>query len=203
MARNDGTVSRCAAYGRVGSGPSVPWWLTALLLALLCLPLPIYHFLTSSPGGEVFAPVIVDPNARPIEPEDDPVPAPGEGAGAAASSSFVMNAEVYVSSENYAGSIGLRCPTWSSRGLVATVRLTPDDQRRVGYDGASGHATLFQSGLVLPGHGIDVIALGALPDWSRLPKGTYELPVLLEFYDVETHEKTAVDTVVPLEVTVG
>ena len=48
-----------------------------------------------------------------------------------------------------------------------------------------------------------MITLGALPDGTRLPAGEYELSVLLEFYDIETNEKSAVNTVVPLEVTIS
>lgn len=48
-----------------------------------------------------------------------------------------------------------------------------------------------------------MITLAPLPDGSKLPAGTYELSVLLEFYDMETNEKSAVNTEVPLEVTVG
>lgn len=201
VAKNAGVVERCTASGSIGRGSPVPWWLVALLLLLLCLPLPIYFCLSSQRGDEVFAPVIIDPNATPIEPEQDLTPAPEEETDT--SSSFIMNAEMYVSSENYAGTIGLRCPTWSTRGFVATVRLTPEDQQKIGYAGTGDYVTLYQSGLVLPGYGIDVITLGALPNGSRLPAGSYELSVLLEFYDVETNEKSAVDTTVPLEVTVG
>lgn len=63
-----------------------------------------------------------------------------------------MNAEMYVSTENYAGSAGLRCPSWSSRGFVATVRLTPEDQARLGYDGGD-FVTLYQSASSPPATG--------------------------------------------------
>lgn len=148
--------------------------------------------------------MILDPNAEPIQPEDEEIitPPPTEEA-TDTSASFIMNAEMWVSTENYAGQIGLRCPTWSTRGFVATVRLTAEDQARIGYTGGGEYEELYQSGLIAPGYGVDVITLGALPDGSRLLAGEYELSVLLEFYDTETNEKSAVNTVIPLEVTVS
>lgn len=200
--QNSGTITRCAALGRMGKEIPVPWWAAALLLLLLCFPLPIYFSLTAQAAAqEVFAPVILDPNAQPIDPETEITPAPD--AGTDTSASFIMNAEMYVSTENYAGSIGLRCPTWSTRGFVATVRLTVEDQEKIGYSGNGESVSLYQSGLIAPGYGVDTITLSNLPDGSRLPAGAYELSVLLEFYDIDTNEKSAVNTVVPLEVTVG
>lgn len=201
-ARNSGTISRCTALGRIGRGAPVPWWLTAAVLLLLCFPLPVYFSLTAQAlGQEVFAPVILDPNAVPVEQEEEIPPAENEGGDTSAS--FVMNAEMWVSTENYAGRIALRCPSWSTRGFVATVRLTAEDQEKIGYAGGSEFIPLYQSGLITPGYGVDVITLSALPDGSKLPVGEYELSVLLEFYDTKTNEKSAVNTVVPLEVTVG
>lgn len=201
-AQNSGKISRCAALGKIGRKAPLPWWLTALLLLLLCIPAPLYFSLAAQAAGqEIFAPVILDPNAVPIDPKAEVTPAPDEVTDTSAS--FIMNAEMYVSTDNYAGTIGLRCPTWSTRGFVATVRLTPEDQASIGYAGSGDYLTLYQSGLLAPGYGIEVITLGALPDGSRLPAGEYELSVLLEFYDTQTYEKSAVNTVVPLEVTVG
>lgn len=202
VGQNSGTITRCAALGRMKKEHPVPWWATALLLLLLCFPLPIYFSLTAQAAArEIFAPVILDPNAQPIEPDEEITPEPDEVTDTSAS--FIMNAEMYVSIENYAGSIGLRCPSWSTRGFVATVRLTAEDQEKIGYAGDGGMISLYQSGLIAPGYGVDVITLAALPDGRRLPAGAYELSVLLEFYDIETNEKSSVNTVVPLEVTVG
>lgn len=200
-AQNSGIITHSAAVGTLGRKALIPWWAAALLLLLLCIPAPLYFSLTAQAAAqEVFAPVILDPNAKPIDPETELTPEPGQQTDTSAS--FIMNAEMYVSTENYVGSAGLRCPSWSSRGFVATVRLTPEDQARLGYDGGD-FVTLYQSGLIAPGYGVDVITLAPLPDGSRLPAGTYELSVLLEFYDMETNEKSAVNTEVPLEVTVG
>lgn len=200
VAQNSGTITRCAALGRMGKKSPLPWWATALLLFLLCLPLPIYFSLTAqTTTQEVFAPVILDPNAQPIDPNIQPQPEEVTDTSA----SFIMNAEMYVSVQNYAGSIGLRCPTWSTRGFVATVRLSQADQARIGYSGEADFIPLYQSGLIAPGYGVEVITLQPLPDGRKLPAGHYELSVLLEFYDVATNEKSTVNTVIPLEVTVG
>ena len=186
----------------MGKELPAPWWATALLLLLLCFPLPIYFSLTpQAAAAEIFAPVILDPNAKPIEPEKEMTPEPDEVTDTSAS--FIMNAEMYVGTGNYTGAIGLRCPTWSTRGFVATVRLTAEDQRKIGYAGDGGMVSLYQSGLIAPGYGVDVITLGSLPDGSKLPAGTYELSVLLEFYNIQTNEKAAVNSILPLETTVG
>ena len=200
VAQNAGRVERCAALGRIGKNLLLPWWIVALLLAALCIPAPAYFALTAlaAPGQEVFAPVILDPNAQPVDPEEEMAPDPDTVTDSSAS--FVMNAEMAVSVENYAGTIGLRCPSWSTRGFVASVRLAEEDARRLGSDGE--RPILYQSGLIAPGYGVDVITLGALPDGTLLPAGSYELSVLLEFYDMETNEKAAVNTVIPLQVTV-
>ena len=204
VAQNSGTVRHCAALGRIGKMLPLPWWAVALVLVALCIPAPVYFSLTAlAAGQEVFAPVILDPNAKPIEPEQDLVPEPEEtGDAEDTSASFIMNAEMYVSTENYAGTIGLRCPTWSTRGFVATFRVSQEDLRRVGYETEEAYLPLYQSGLIAPGYGVEVITLGSLPDGTNLPAGEYELSVLLEFYDMQTNEKSAVDTVVPLDVTV-
>ena len=204
VGQNAGAVLRCYAGGRVGGGALIPWWVSALLLLLLCFPMPVYFAVTAqAEAEEVFAPVILDPNAVPIEPDDEGVTTPPPEEVTDTSASFIMNAEMWVSTENYAGSAGLRCPTWSTRGFVATVRVTADDLARVGIASDQEYQTLYQSGLIVPGYGVDVIALGPLADGSRLPPGEYELSVLLEFYDVETNEKSAVNTVIPLETTVS
>ena len=201
--QNGGTILRCAAYGRISRGAVIPWWAGAALMLLLCLPLPAYFaFTAQATAQEVFAPIILDPNAKPIDPGEEEIVTPEPEQPSDTSASFIMNAEMTVGTENYAGAIGLRCPTWSTRGFVATVRLTEEDQAKIGYAGEGGMVTLYQSGLIAPGYGIDVITLGPLPDGSRLPIGAYELSVLLEFYDITTNEKSSVNTVVPLEVTV-
>ena len=201
VGQNSGTVTRSAALGKMGETIPIPWWVTALFLFLLCLPLPIYFFLNArSEATEIYAPIILDPNAQPIEPDEEITPEPDETTDTSAS--FIMNAEMFVSTENYAGAIGLRCPSWSTRGFVATVRLTVEDQEKIGYAGDGSMVSLYQSGLIAPGYAVDVITLGALPNGSKLPAGEYELSVLLEFYNTDTNEKSAVDTQIPLKVTV-
>ena len=200
-AQNGGTIRRCAALGRIGRGIPVPWWAAALILIALSIPAPVYFALTAlAAGQEVFAPVILDPNARPIEPRQDVVPEPGQADDTSAS--FILNAEMYVSTDTYAGAAGLRCPTWSTRGFVATFRVSREELARAGCEIAEAYLPLYQSGLIAPGYGVETVTLGRLPDGSGLPAGEYELSVLLEFYDMQTNEKSAVNTVVPLEITV-
>lgn len=199
-ADNRGTIARCAAYFGIRSGLCIPWQAAALLLAVLCIPLPVLFYMNAQhEAQEIFAPVILDPNAEPIEPGAEITPDTEESSDS--NSTFIMNAEMYVSTENYTGAIGLKCPTWSSRGFVATVFLSAEDQARIGVESDS-EIVLYQSGLLSPGYEIDNITLGRLPDGSVLPSGEYELSVLFEFYDMNTNEKSSTNTVVPLKVTV-
>lgn len=198
--QNHGSIMRCAAFGKIRKSFPIPWPLFAAMLVMLSIPAPAYFYMTAQQDAqEIFAPVILDPNAEPIAPEAEITPDPEDTSDNNAT--FIMNAEMYVSTENYTGAIGLKCPTWSSRGFVATVYLTQADQAKIGYSGGSD-IVLYQSGLLAPGYGIDNITLGNLPDGSKLPAGEYEFSVLLEFYNVETNEKAATNTVIPLEVTI-
>ncbi len=202
VAQNSGCVRNCAALGRIGQNPPIPWWAVACLLVALCIPLPVYFSLSAQAmGPEVYAPMILDPNAEPFAPEEAMIPEPEEEDDTSAS--FVMNTEMFLSTENPTGRIGLRCPSWSTRGFVATVRISQADLAQIGYSIEEDYLTLYQSGLIAPGYGVDVITLHPLPGNIALPAGTYTFSVLLEFYDMQTNEKSTVNTVVPLTVTVS
>lgn len=199
--QNMGVISNCCALGRVYNPLILPWWLPMLSLILLTgvLSSVFYFNAQNTTPQEIFAPVIIDPNASPIEDETFK---PDESEITDTTATFIMNAEMSISSANYAGAIGLRCPTWSTRGFVATVRVTDSDLRANGISTNAEYHTVYQSGLIQPGYGVDVITLSALQDGTKLPAGRYELSVLFEFYDIHTNEKSAVDSVVPLDVTI-
>ena len=203
VGQNGGVLRRCCSFGAITPAAPIPWPLSALLLLLLCLPAPLFFaFHAQTQAQEVFAPVILDPNALPIQPDGQPPAPPPQPEQEDTGASFTVNAQMRVSAENYAGAAGLRCPAWSTRGFVATVRVSGQELARAGYQTGAEYVTLYQSGLIQPGYGVDVITLGPLPGGSGLPPGEYELSVLLEFYDVQTNEKSSVNTVVPMEVTV-
>lgn len=199
VGQNMGTITNCCALGSVLYPILFPWWLPLLGLTLLASLLSATFFFSAqnTPPQEIFAPVIIDPNAIPIE--KDPF-TPEEEKITETNATFIMNAEMSVSSSNYAGTIGLRCPTWSKRGFVATVRVTGADLRTNGINVTGDYYTVYQSGLIQPGYGVDVITLSALPDGTKLPVGSYELSVLFDFYDMETNERSTLDSIVPLDV---
>lgn len=197
--QNIGTITRSFACGSLTS-LLIPWWLLPLFLILISISLSVLFCINGrDPEPEIFAPIIMDPNANPIE---DNIPAPNDSQLSNQNATFIMNAEMSVSTKNYAGFIGLRSPSWSNRGFVATVRATRADLAAHGIQSTGDYVTIYQSGLIQPGYGIDVITLGSLPDGTRLPAGTYEFSVLFEFYDVHTNEKSAVDATAPLDVTI-
>ena len=183
-AQNSGRISRCCVFGSLRRALPFPWWLPALLLALLlCIP-PMTFFAMADTGraAEAFAPIIMDPNAKPIVQEEEAaMPEPEDLTDTSAS--FIMNAEMTVSTQNYVGALGLRCPPWSARGFVATASV----------DGTE----IYKSGLIAPGMGVDVVTLS-----GNLPAGYYDVTVQFDFYDMETNEKAAVNSTAPLELTV-
>ena len=203
VGQNTGLIRSCCVLGKMTPWLLIPWWLLPLLLALLLSVPPIVFAVTAqmTPAAEVFAPIIVDPNAKPIDPEDPSVPEPSPEDLTDSSASFVMNAEMSVSHENYAGDVGLRCPKWSTKGFVATATASGADLQKNGA-AYTQDAVVYQSGLIVPNTGIDVILLSALPDGSKLPVGSYTFTVQFDFYDPETNERSSVNSTAPLEVTV-
>lgn len=47
VAQNSGLVARCAAFGVLKGAIPIPWQASALLLLLLCFPMPIYFAVTA------------------------------------------------------------------------------------------------------------------------------------------------------------
>jgi hypothetical protein len=94
-----------------------------------------------------------------------------------------MNAEMLVGTQSYTGKLNLRCPDWSTKGFVGTLT----------YNGE----TIYKSGLIVPGYGVDIVTLS-----TNLAPGEYECIMTLNFYDTTTYEKAALNTTVPLKLTV-
>ncbi len=198
VAQNEGYITSCCAIG--GVYPLFIWWWPLAGIALLALILSLTFILygDKEPPEEHFPPVIVDPNAIPtpddIQPDDEV---------SEKNATFIMNAEMEVSTSNYAGTIGLKCPSWSNRGFVATVRVTGADLRKNGVSASEEYYTVYKSGLIKPGYGVNVIVLDSLPDGTKLPAGEYEFSVIFEFYDIETNEKSVLNSTCPIDVTIS
>ena len=201
---NGGTILRCCAHGKLKMPLIIPWWLPAAGLTTVIVATPpimgVQSYLNSQ--NQMFAPVITDPNAKPIEKDKDIIPAPVTPEGEKdTSTAFIMNADMDVSQQNYVGSMGLKCPPWSTKGFVATAYVSSGD---LSANGASytKDAVVYTSGLIGPGMGVDVVTLSALPDGSKLPKGHYTLTVQFDFYDMETNECAAVNTTAPIDINI-
>ena len=200
VGQNEGTISNCCALGKILILLPFPWWAPLLLLLLLSAIICFSFYLSSAePAQEMFAPIIIDPNAKPVE---DTIPAPETHKIKESNATFIMNAEMFVSTSNYAGVIGLRCPSWSNRGFVTTIRVSGSDLADKGISASEDYYTIYQSGLIQPGYGIDIITLSGLPDGTKLPAGSYEFSVLFEFYNTETNEKHVINSTAPLNVTI-
>lgn len=200
---NEGNISRCCAHGKVYPLAAPILWISPAIISLIMafvISLSFFIDSTSPSGPEYFAPIIIDPNAKPFE---DTIPKPDPNEITPTNATFIMNSEMTVSSEDYIGVIGLRSPSWSTRGFVATVRVTKADLQKQGIGVNDDFTTIYQSGLIQPGFGVDVITLSSLPDGTKLPAGEYEFSVRFEFYNIENNEKSAVDSVVPLKVVIN
>lgn len=185
-AQNEGTIRRSCSIGGVRAPFLFLSWLPlAALLSLLFFAGTMAILLTGQPAeaaeAEVFAPVITDPNAVPMEMQEEETTEPEEITDT--SVCFIMNAEMLVGTENYTGVLNLRCPNWSTKGFVGTLTLNG--------------TTIYKSGLIAPGYGVDTVTLS-----GDLAPGEYECIMTLNFYDTTTYEKAALNTTVPLVLTV-
>ena len=202
VAQNNGTIKRCSVLGKIHPPLIIAWWWPLAAIVAINIALSLMFAVRSTLGTkELFAPVIMDPNAKPVEIEKETQDFE-EPEMTDTGASFIMNAEMPVSSTNYTGAIGLRCPYWSKRGFVATAVISGSELSANGSS-YSGDAVVYQSGLIAPGYGVDVITLSSLPDGSSIPPGKYAVAVQLEFYDMQTNECGSVNTSAPLELVVN
>ncbi len=194
---NEGVISNTCALGKVY--PPIIWWLPLGAIGLLTLLLVCCFVIygNQEPPVEHFPPVIVDPNAT--ETPDDITP---DGTPTEQNATFIMNTEMSVSTGNYTGTIGLKCPSWSKKGFVATVRVKGSDLRAYGVDAPDEYYVVHKTGLIKPGYGVSTITIGALPNGTKLPAGTYEFSVVFEFYNIITNEKSVLNSTCPIVVTV-
>ena len=198
VGQNDGFITNSCVIGKVYY--PILWWLPLGILGLLALLLCLCFIGLGDkePPQEYFPPVIIDPNAVPTPDDIQPDDTVGEK-----NATFIMNSEMEVKTNNYAGKIGLKCPSWSNRGFVATVRVTGSDLRKNGVSASEEYYVVYKSGLIKPGYGISVIVLDSLPNGTKLPAGDYTFSVMFEFYDMETNEKSVLNSTCPIEVKIS
>lgn len=205
VSQNNGFIVRSCVLGEIKLPPKILWWWPLLALAVISCMIPAAFVVKSNvKDKETFAPVIMDPNAKPMDKKDFSKPVVPEkepenmtDSGAA----FIMNSEMTVSKDNLTGVIGLRCPPWSQRGFVATATVSAKDLKKNGSS-YTKDAVIYKSGLIAPKYGVNVITLSDLPDGSKLPAGSYSINVQLDFYDIKTNECSAVNTSAPLDLIV-
>ena len=197
---NSGLIKDCSSYGKIRVPGIMPWWVPAVSIAAVFMAVIIIMAVRSLSGSsdDLFAPRIFDPNAKPLVHEKEIMPEPAEDIEEY-STAFTMNADMQVSRNNYAGAIGLNCPSWSKKGIVATIYVSGSDLEANGAS-YTEDAVVYTSGLIGPGMGIDVVILSELPDGSLLPVGDYTMIVQLDFYDSTTNELSSFNTKAPINV---
>lgn len=219
--KNYGTIEACAFMGAIA--PLVPLWVYivpvggVLLLLLLLGLLLMLRNLTESP----YKPIVIDPGSVPVV---DNTPADPPPAGTSRIS-INLNQEIYVNvtpdpvSGVQAGIADYVNPKRSTQDVV--LRICVSDAELIakgienagftaeeyairssaeGYDPAKATQELYRSGRIPVGFQMEVVGLKALPNGTYLPLGDYEMKVVIDPYDPQTHEKSVVNAEAPVTV---
>ena len=212
VGKNGGVIVNCYVCGKIAF-PILLWpfiLLALLLLLLLLIPLGIRLF--KDDGG--YVPEVIDPNQVPIV-EKDNIGKPEPGTSRI---SFEVNHEVYVGASSGVGQMGYRNPARATQDVVVHIVVsdselvkagydltaigvrTAEEMAAAGYNADTAYTELYRSGLVQVGYAIDNCKLSALPNGEMLKIGSYEMLLLIDGYDPETHERSIINTNVPITI---
>ena len=212
VGKNGGVIINCYVCGKI-LFPILLWpfiLLAILLLLLLLIPLGIRLF--KDDGG--YVPEVIDPNQVPIV-EKDNIGKPAEGTSRI---SFEVNHEVYIGASTGVGQMGYRNPARATQDVVVHIVIsdselvkagydltaigvrTAEEMAAAGYNADTAYTELYRSGLVQVGYAIDNCKLSALPNGEMLKLGSYEVLLLIDGYDPETHERSIINTNVPVTI---
>lgn len=174
-----------------------PRLIRTLLVTLLVLIVIIILLLLRSCGAERqqtvlepdYAPVEVDPGAKPIEGEKETAKPEVTSGGGSVTISFRDDVTYQLST----GTVSLfyQNPSASTHDVVVQIILVRDGAEYL----------LAQSGRLEPGY--QVTSLQRAENAPRLSAGGYDGKLKLLFYDRETGERAMVDTDIPCTVTVS
>lgn len=202
VGQNAGWIDGSSSDGVI-DGTILIWWILLPFIWILTFLIPLLFYWNGQKSyREVFAPVIVDPNAKPIQSQNIPADPQNGQITSTSQNGFIMNSSMEVSIANYVGRIGLKCPSAADSSFVARIYVQKQDLNRLGFSGIDQDVLVYQSGLIQPGYGIETIALEATIQQQSLPIGEYEMVVHFDFYDTQTNEKRIVDSTIPLHVTI-
>ena len=214
VGKNSGLIERCAFIGKVTKViPIILFFLPlmGLLLALLLVGLIILmQRLNDSPYEQES----IDINQRPIISTESVTPPP-QGTERV---SIEMNQEAYFNVDTGVGLIDFVNPTRGTRDLLIHIMITDAElmetlgktgrtaeaqaalEAEEGYNAETQYYELYRSGLIQIGNALPAAKLGALADGTMLPEGTYEMMVVVDAYDPETHEKAVLKTQLPIKI---
>lgn len=214
VGKNAGFIEGCSFIGKITKAfPIILFFLPflALLLSLLIIALLL---LMKRWGDSPYVPEVIDPNQRPVVEHGtyDPPPAGSERI------SIEMNQEAYFNVATQVGLIDFVNPKRGTKNLIIRIQVSdaelmetigktgrkPEDQAKLdadpNYNPASSYQELFRSGLLEIGYALDAAKLKSLPDGSTLPVGNYDMLVVVDAYDPETHEKSVMKTQLPITI---
>ena len=211
VGKNSGTIINCYVCGKVQFPVLIPpLWPLAFLAALLLIPVGVRLF--KDDGG--YVPEVIDPNQVPIIEKDD-IPKPQAGTSRI---SFEVNHEIYISSSTGVGQMNYKNPARATQDVVVHILVsdseltkagynlsaigvrTPEQMAAEGYDPNTSYTELYRSGLVQVGFAIDNCKLSPLPNRQMLKPGDYEMTLKIDGYNPETHERSIINTNVPVTV---
>lgn len=114
----------------------------------------------------------------------------------------------------------LQNPSKSTHAITLSVQMTDEEllekigktgrseeeqqelEERTEYDPAASRVTLAVSDRIQPGEMITAIGLSPLSDGTWLPAGVYEAVYWIELYDPEGGSKAALNTQIPVQLTI-
>lgn len=212
VGKNGGVIINCYVCGKIGF-PILLWpFVLAAILLLLLLLIPLGIRIFKDDGG--YVPEVIDPNQVPII-EKDNIGKPAEGTSRI---SFEVNHEVYIGASTGVGQMGYRNPARATQDVVVHIVISDSELVKAGYDltaigvrtaeemaaaeynASTAYTELYRSGLVQIGYAIDNCKLSALPNGEMLNIGSYEMLLLIDGYDPETHERAIINTNVPITI---
>lgn len=214
VGKNTGHIERCAFIGKVSKVfPILLFFLPLLGLLLILIGIGAIMLLNRF-KQPVYTPEVIDPNQVPVVDHGhyDPPPAGSERI------SIEMNQEAYFNVDTQVGRIDFVNPKRGTRNLLIRVHVsdaelikkigktgrTAEEQAKLdadpNYNPETTYQELFRSGLLQIGYALPAAKLNTLPDGTTLPIGDYEMLVVVDAYDPETHEKAVMKTQLPITI---
>ena len=214
VGKNEGLIERCSFVGKVSKViPIILFFLPliGLLLALLLIGLIL---LLKRFGGSPYQQEQIDVNQVPVVDTGTYAPPPAGSERI----SIEMNQEAYFNVDTGVGLIDFVNPKRGTKELVIRIVISDAELKRTigrtgrtaeeqaaleatdGYDANASYQELYRSGLVQIGYSLPAAKLGTLADGTMLPEGNYEMLVVVDAYDPETHEKSVLKTQLPITI---